>query len=59
MIPPPSKNASSLPPHGKEKGLEVRCSGQADALKVAHHDGHLRSLRSLSDEGEVTEEGVG
>jgi hypothetical protein len=32
---------------------------QATILKVAYHDGHLRSLGRLGDEGEVLEEDVG
>lgn len=31
----------------------------AALFKVAHHDGHLRSLGRLGDEVEILEEGVG
>ena len=31
----------------------------ADAFKVSHHDGHLRPLCRLGDEGKVAQEGIG
>lgn len=33
--------------------------GDADILEIADHDGHLRPLGSLGDEGKVLEEGIG